>query len=158
MSSRDCCEPIQRVLRGSAADWPCASGPAGLLGQSRLGKPPGNTAGLEPGTVTVVRVPGAFEIPAAAKAVAHTGKVDAVIALGTIIRGETSHFEYIASECARGVAAVTLETGIPVIFGVLTVDDSRHALERSGEGEDNKGREAARAALEMISVLRRIRV
>jgi 6,7-dimethyl-8-ribityllumazine synthase len=114
-------------------------------------------AGLEAGAITVVWVPGAFEIPLVAKALALAGKTDAVIALGAVIRGETAHFEYVAGECARGVAAVGVETGIPVIFGVLTVDDSRHALERSGEDENNKGSDAARAALETISVLRQIR-
>ena len=115
-------------------------------------------AGLDAGAITVVWVPGAFEIPLVAKALALAGKPDAVIALGAIIRGETAHFEYVAGECARGVAAVGLETGIPVIFGVLTVDDSRHALERSGDDENNKGSDAARAALETISVLRQIPV
>lgn len=115
-------------------------------------------AGLEPDAVTIVWVPGAFEIPLAAKAQALAGGTDAIIALGAVIRGETTHFEYVAGECARGVAAVGLETGVPVIFGVLTVDDSRHALERSGDDGNNKGSEAARAALEMISVLRQVRV
>jgi 6,7-dimethyl-8-ribityllumazine synthase len=107
--------------------------------------------------VTLVRVPGAFEIPAAVRAIVERGTADAIIALGAVIRGETSHFEYIAGECARNVAAIAATTGLPVIFGVLTVDDAQQALDRSGEDESNKGAEAAAAALDMIGVMRRIR-
>lgn len=113
-------------------------------------------AGVVPGDLSIIWVPGAFEIPVVAKSLAEAGKVDAIIALGAVIRGETAHFEYVAAECARGVSAVGIETGIPVIFGVLTVNDSQQALARSGNDEDNKGREAARTALEMIGILRRI--
>jgi 6,7-dimethyl-8-ribityllumazine synthase len=107
--------------------------------------------------VTLVRVPGAFEIPAAVRAIADRGTADAVIALGAVIRGETAHFEYIAGECARGLSAIAAATGLPVIFGVLTVDNAQQALDRSGEDESNKGSEAAAAALDMIGVMRGIR-
>ena len=106
--------------------------------------------------ITVVRVPGAFELPVAAKRLAALGGVDAIIALGAVIRGDTAHFEYVAGECAAGLSRVALDYGIPVIFGVLTVDNDQQALERSGEGEQNKGREAAGSALEMIGVLARL--
>jgi len=107
--------------------------------------------------VLLVRVPGAFEIPAAVRAIVDRGGTDAVIALGAVIRGETMHFEYIAGECARGLAGIAAATGVPVIFGVLTVDSAQQALDRSGEDESNKGSEAAAAALDMIGVLRGIR-
>jgi 6,7-dimethyl-8-ribityllumazine synthase len=113
--------------------------------------------GVPDGNITLVRVPGAFEIPTAVRALVDRGAADAVIALGAVIRGETSHFEYIAGECARGLGAIAAATGLPVIFGVLTVDNAQQALDRSGEDESNKGSEAASAALDMIGVLRGIR-
>jgi 6,7-dimethyl-8-ribityllumazine synthase len=113
--------------------------------------------GVPEGNVTLVRVPGAFEIPAAVRTLVDRGAVDAVIALGAVIRGETAHFEYIAGECARGLSSIAAATGLPVIFGVLTVDNAQQALDRSGEDESNKGSEAAAAALDMIAVLRGIR-
>jgi 6,7-dimethyl-8-ribityllumazine synthase len=113
--------------------------------------------GVPDGNITLVRVPGAFEIPAAVRALVDRGAADAVIALGAVIRGETSHFEYIAGECARGLGAIAAATGMPVIFGVLTVDNAQQALDRSGDDESNKGSEAAAAALDMIGVLRGIR-
>lgn len=109
--------------------------------------------GIAKNLITVVKVPGAFELPVAAKRLASLGGVDAIIALGVIIRGETAHFDYIASECAGGLSRVALDHAIPVVFGVLTVDTEQQALERSGQGEQNKGYEAANTALEMISVL-----
>ncbi|MCP5152223.1 MAG: 6,7-dimethyl-8-ribityllumazine synthase [Ectothiorhodospiraceae bacterium] len=106
--------------------------------------------------VDVVRVPGAFEIPLAAQRLAATGGYDAVVGLGTVIRGETPHFDYVCNECARGVAAVSLQHDLPVIFGVLTTDDHAQALARAGGAHGHKGREAALAALEMVTVLGRL--
>lgn len=113
-------------------------------------------AGLPPEAVEVAEVPGAFEIPLAARKAAESGRFDAVVCLGAVIRGGTPHFDYVAGECARGVANVTLMTGIPVTFGVLTTDDAEQAMARAGGAEGNKGRDAALAALEMIDVLERL--
>jgi|SRR5829696_4635425 len=101
-------------------------------------------------------VPGAFEVPLAAKAWAESGRVDAVIGLGAVIRGETGHYEFVAGECARGIQDAQLATGVPVVFGVLTTENVDQALERSGD-DDNKGAESARTALEMVATLRAIR-
>jgi 6,7-dimethyl-8-ribityllumazine synthase len=101
-------------------------------------------------------VPGAFEIPIVAQRVAGAGAVDAVICLGAIVRGGTPHFEYVAGPCADGCARVALDTGVPVIFGVLTTDDEQQALERTGGSEGNKGCEAATTAVETVAELRRI--
>jgi len=106
--------------------------------------------------IYVTWVPGAFEIPLVAKKLAETKKFDAVICLGAIIRGATPHFEYVAAEASKGVAHVMLETGIPVIFGILTTDTIEQAIERAGTKAGNKGAEAALSALEMISLLRKI--
>lgn len=108
------------------------------------------------GGVTLVRVPGAFEIPVVAARLARSGKYDAVIALGAVIRGATAHFDHVAGACSRGLAAVATETGLPVIFGVLTVDNIEQAIERAGSKAGNKGGEAAATALEMISLLRQL--
>ena len=110
--------------------------------------------GLGPQAVDVVRVPGAFEIPLAARRLAASRRYQAVITLGAVIRGDTPHFEYVAGGCARGVMQVALECDLPVIFGVLTVGDLAQAEARAVDGEGNKGHEAALAALEMISLLR----
>ncbi len=99
-------------------------------------------------------VPGAFEIPLVAKRLASCGGIDAVVCVGAVVRGETAHFEYVAGPCAAGVAQVALETGIPVIFGVLTTDDEEQAFARAGGKDGNKGAEAARAAVEMVALLR----
>jgi 6,7-dimethyl-8-ribityllumazine synthase len=99
--------------------------------------------------IDVVWVPGAFEIPLAAITMAGSGNYDAIITLGTVIRGDTAHFEFVAGECARGIQNAQLETGIPVMFGVLTVDTNQQAIDRSGPGIDNKGDEAAVGAVEM---------
>jgi len=99
-------------------------------------------------------VPGAFEIPLAAMKVARTGKVDAVICLGTIIRGQTPHFEYIASEVARGIAQAGMETGVPVLFGIVTADTLEQAIDRAGVKLGNKGFEAATAAVELANLYR----
>ncbi len=103
--------------------------------------------------ITVVRAPGAFEIPLVCQKVAEAGKADAIIALGAVIRGGTPHFEYVAGECTKGLAGVSMQHGIPVAFGVLTVDTIEQAVERSGTKAGNKGEEAAMSAIEMVSLL-----
>jgi len=107
--------------------------------------------------VTVADVPGAFELPLAARAGAESGRFDAVVALGAVIRGETDHYEHIAREASAGLAAVARETGVPVGFGVLTVADLAQARARSLPGPENKGAEAARAAVAMVHVLRKLK-
>jgi 6,7-dimethyl-8-ribityllumazine synthase len=107
--------------------------------------------------ITVVWVPGAFEVPLVAKQLAHGRHVDAVICLGAVIRGDTPHFEYVAQECASGIMRVALETDIPVVFGVLTTDDLEQAQARVGGSAGHKGEEAARAAVEMVTLLRQLR-
>lgn len=102
-------------------------------------------------------VPGAFELPLAAKVLAQTGKVDAVICLGTVIRGDTPHFDYVCGEAARGIQDAQLSTGVPVMFGVLTVNTEQQAIDRSGPGIDNKGDEAAVGAVEMALLLKCLR-
>ena len=103
--------------------------------------------------VEVVKVPGAFEIPLAAKRMAAAGKYDAIIALGAVIRGGTPHFEYVAGECTKGLAAVMMEYNVPVAFGVLTVDTIEQAIERAGTKAGNKGVEATLSAIEMVNLL-----
>ena len=110
--------------------------------------------GVEESNITIIRAPGAFEIPLVVKKAADCGKYDAVIALGAVIRGGTPHFEYVAGECSRGIGEVALSTGKPVAFGVLTVDTLEQALERSADNEENKGAEAAMSAVEMVNLLR----
>ena len=110
--------------------------------------------GLNDRQIDLVFVPGAFEIPLAAQRLATLGACEAIITLGAVIRGGTPHFEYVAGECARGVARVALDHDMPVIFGVLTLDNMAQALARAGGAEGNKGAEAALAGLEMITVLR----
>ncbi|MGE5232708.1 MAG: 6,7-dimethyl-8-ribityllumazine synthase [Acidobacteriota bacterium] len=107
--------------------------------------------------IVIARVPGAWEIPLALQAVATTGQVDALVALGVVIRGETAHFDYICAECSRGISHVTETTGLPVGFGVLTCETEEQAAARSGGRGENKGREAALAALEMANLLSRLR-
>ncbi len=106
--------------------------------------------------VSVVQVPGAFEIPITAKRLAASGRYEAIIALGAVVRGGTPHFEYVAGECARGVSRVALDENVPVIFGVLTTDTDGQARDRAGGKDGNKGSEAAHAGLEMVSLLRRL--
>ncbi len=108
--------------------------------------------------ITLIKVPGAFEIPVAVEAIIDKNEFDAVITLGAIIKGETPHFDYIANECTHGISQLAMNSGIPVIFGVLTVDNTDQAMDRAGDEESNKGYEAASAALEMIDVLRQIRL
>jgi 6,7-dimethyl-8-ribityllumazine synthase len=110
-------------------------------------------AGLPPDAVEVHHVPGAFEIPLAAEAVAAGGGVAGVICLGCLIKGATPHFEYISSACAHGIMAAQSKTGVPMAFGVLTTNSAEEALERAMDGPGNKGREAAEATLAMIDLL-----
>ena len=109
--------------------------------------------GVADDRITVVYAPGAFEIPLVCKKVAASGNYDAVIALGAVIRGGTPHFEYVAGECVKGLAGVISEYGLPVAFGVLTVDTIEQAIERAGTKAGNKGEEAALSALEMVNLL-----
>ncbi len=103
--------------------------------------------------ITVVRIPGAFELPLAVQKVAASGKYDGIIALGAVIRGGTPHFEYVAGECVKGIAQVSMQFNVPVAFGVLTVESIEQAVERAGTKMGNKGGEAAMSALEMVNVL-----
>lgn len=114
-------------------------------------------ADIPPASVTVIRVPGAFEVPIAARQAAESGQFDAIICLGCLIRGATPHFEYIASAVAHGLTAASAETGIPMAFGVLTTNSVEEAIERAGEGVSNKGWEAAAAALEMATIIAQLR-
>ena len=113
--------------------------------------------GVAEDDVQVARVPGAFEIPLCARAMARTGHFDAVVCLGAVIRGETAHIEYVSASVASGVSQVALETDMPVIFGVLTTDTVEQTMERSGSRAANKGWESAAAAIEMVHVLRSLR-
>lgn len=103
-------------------------------------------------------VPGAFEIPLIAKKMAESGKYDAVICLGAVIRGATGHYEYVCAEVSKGIATVGLETGVPVLFGVLTTDNLEQAIERAGTKSGNKGYNAACSAIEMVNLLRNIEI
>lgn len=114
--------------------------------------------GIADQNISLAWVPGAFELPLAADRLAAKDKYDAIITLGAVIRGGTPHFDYVAGECARGVAEVGLKRGLPVIFGVLTTDNVEQALERAGSGEGNKGFDTAVAALQMIALLDRFDV
>lgn len=122
---------VDRLLDGARTTWAARGG--------------------EESALEIARVPGAFELPVAARRFARSGKFDAVVALGCVIRGETAHFEYVAGECARGLQLVALETGVPVAFGVLTVETVEQARARAG-AEDNKGSEAMASALEMAAL------
>jgi 6,7-dimethyl-8-ribityllumazine synthase len=110
-------------------------------------------AGVEAAHIIVVRVPGAFEIPMAAQHAARSGKFNAIVCLGCIVRGQTPHFEYLASAVALGLETAAATTGIPMTFGVLTTNSIEEAIERAGEGPSNKGWEAAAAAIEMVAVV-----
>jgi 6,7-dimethyl-8-ribityllumazine synthase len=113
-------------------------------------------AGAEPDDVTVLRVPGSFEIPLAAQRVAETGRFDAIICLGCLIRGATPHFEFIAQAVSQGLTAAAAATGVPMAFGVLTTNSAEEALERAQAGPGNKGYEAAHAGIEMATLLARL--
>ncbi|MCI0400170.1 MAG: 6,7-dimethyl-8-ribityllumazine synthase [Gammaproteobacteria bacterium] len=107
--------------------------------------------------ITVVRAPGAFEMPLVVKRVAQTGRYDALIALGAVIRGATPHFEYVAGACSNGLATVSAQCDVPIAFGVLTVDTLEQAIERAGTKAGNKGIDAALAAIEMVSLMRKLK-
>lgn len=111
-------------------------------------------AGVAADAVTLVYVPGAFELPLIAQHLARSGTVDGVVCLGAVIRGDTPHFEYVAGEAARGLQAAALATGVPIVFGVLTVNTHDQAVDRVGGSEGHKGEEAAATALEMVALLR----
>ncbi len=113
--------------------------------------------GVEDKDLTIAWVPGAFEIPLAASRLANAKSCDAVICLGTVIRGATPHFDYIASEVSKGIAKVSQEAGIPVIFGVITADTIEQAVERAGTKDGNKGRDAALSAIEMANLLEKLK-
>jgi 6,7-dimethyl-8-ribityllumazine synthase len=108
-------------------------------------------------TIDVFRVPGAFEVPKAAKVMADTGRYDGIIALAAVIRGATPHFEYVASEVSKGLARVNLDVDVPVAFGVITADTVDQAIERAGAKAGNKGAQAAESLIEMVNVLREVR-
>ena len=112
--------------------------------------------GAEEGDVEIAWVPGAFEIPLIAQKMAESGRYDAVITLGTVIRGSTPHFDYVANEVAKGVAATSLKTGVPVVFGVLTTDTIEQAIERAGTKAGNKGYDAAVTAIEMANLIKQL--
>jgi 6,7-dimethyl-8-ribityllumazine synthase len=127
---------VSTLLEGAAGAWRSHGGAAAEL--------------------LVVRVPGAFELPVAVRQLAVSGRFDVVVALGCVIRGDTPHFDFVAGECARGLMAVSLETGVPVVFGVLTVETKEQALERAAINGMNKGGESLETALEMASLFRRL--
>ena len=112
--------------------------------------------GVDEASITEAWVPGAFELPLAASRLASSGEYDAVICLGAVIRGATGHYEHVAGQCAAGIARVALDTGVPVVFGVLTTDTIEQALERAGTKAGNKGFEAASVAIEMADLLRQL--
>ena len=112
--------------------------------------------GVDPASITVAWAPGAFELPLVARQLAFSGEFDAVICLGAVIRGATGHYEQVAGQCAAGLQRVQLDTGIPVIFGVLTTENIEQALERAGSKSGNKGFEAAVTAVEMVDLLRQL--
>jgi 6,7-dimethyl-8-ribityllumazine synthase len=112
--------------------------------------------GAEDKDITLVRLPGAFEMPVALEKIAAKGEYDAIIALGAVIRGGTPHFDYVAGECVKGMSQVSLRHGVPIAFGVLTVDTIEQAIERAGTKAGNKGAEATLSAIEMVNLLRQI--
>ena len=112
--------------------------------------------GADETDIELFYVPGAFEIPLALKKTAMTGRYDAIVALGAVIRGGTPHFEYVAGECVKGISQVSLDSEIPIAFGVLTVDTVEQAIERSGANSENKGAEAAESVIRMISLLEKL--
>ncbi len=112
--------------------------------------------GGDASTLDVVKVPGAFEIPLAAKKMAQSGKYDAVLCLGAVIRGATPHFDMVANEATKGVASVSLQTGVPVIFGILTTDSIEQAVERAGTKSGNKGFDTMNTAIEMVNLLKQL--
>jgi 6,7-dimethyl-8-ribityllumazine synthase len=112
--------------------------------------------GVAEADIEIVRVPGAYEIPLVAKRLAHAKKYNAIICLGAVIRGATPHFEYVSAEVSKGVASVSMESGLPIIFGVLTTDTIEQAIERAGSKSGNKGWDAALSAIEMANVMKQL--
>ncbi|HHT9133389.1 MAG TPA: 6,7-dimethyl-8-ribityllumazine synthase [Candidatus Avalokitesvara rifleensis] len=112
--------------------------------------------GVKEGDIDVCWVPGSFEIPSAALVLAKTGRYNAIVCLGAVLRGQTPHFEYVASEASKGVAHVGLETGVPTIFGVITAETLEHAVDRAGTRSGNRGSEAAKSAIEMANLFGRL--
>jgi len=112
--------------------------------------------GANPDHITIYRVPGSWELPLTVKKVAETSRFDAIICLGALIRGETPHFDYIAGEVSKGLSSIALETGIPITFGVLTVDTVEQAIDRAGLKSGNKGSEAAMSAIELVNLYKEI--
>ena len=112
--------------------------------------------GVAEANITIIRVPGAYEMPLVTRKAVDSGQYDAMIALGAVIRGGTPHFDYVAGECASGLAKISLDSGVPVAFGALTTDTTEQAIERSGTKAGNKGADAAMSALEMVSLLRNL--
>ncbi|QGG79424.1 6,7-dimethyl-8-ribityllumazine synthase [Litorivicinus lipolyticus] len=112
--------------------------------------------GVDRGDITIAKAPGAYELPLVCQSLANTGKFDAVIAIGAVIRGGTPHFEYVSGPVAAALGSISLDTGVPVIFGVLTVDSIEQAIERAGTKAGNKGADAAMTAMEMVSLLSQI--
>jgi 6,7-dimethyl-8-ribityllumazine synthase len=113
--------------------------------------------GAEDKNIALIKVPGAFEIPLVAKKLAKSGKYDAIVCLGAVIRGATPHFEYVAAEVSKGIAMVNLETEVPISFGVLTTDNIEQAIERAGSKSGNKGWDAAVSAIEMVNLIKEIK-
>jgi 6,7-dimethyl-8-ribityllumazine synthase len=112
--------------------------------------------GADPEALELVRVPGAFDLPPVVRRIAESRRFDAIVALGAVIRGDTPHFDYVAGECAAGLARIASETGVPVAFGVLTTDTEEQAFDRAGGAEGNRGADAARAAVELANLMRRL--
>ena len=131
-------------LRLHEADWMLVGGAEDCLLRH----------GTDGDDITLAWVPGAFEIPLAAKKLAHTGRYDAIFCVGAVIRGATSHYDYVCAEVSKGIAQVGLESGIPVLFGVLTTDTIEQAIERAGTKAGNKGYDCAMSALEMVSLFK----
>ena len=113
-------------------------------------------SGVDPANITVVRVPGAYEMPLIAHKLAQSAKYDAIVALGAVIRGSTPHFEHVAGECSKGLGQVSLAHTLPVVFGVLTTESIEQAIERAGTKAGNKGAEAAQTAIEMVNLMREL--
>lgn len=143
--------------RGLRVGVACALFNGGITGRLLDGCLSGlSEASVDRADVTVAWVPGAFELPLAAQRFVAAGTFDAVVCLGAVIRGDTSHFDFVAGECASGLARVALDSGVPVVFGVLTTDNVEQALDRARDDETNKGREAALSAVQMATTLRAI--
>jgi 6,7-dimethyl-8-ribityllumazine synthase len=154
-SSLEPAELLSQVASVARVGFACAEFNGGITDRLLTGALDAlESAGCDLGAVVVSWVPGAFELPLVARGMAASGRVDAVVALGAVIRGDTGHYDFVAGECASGLQRVQLDTGLPVVFGVLTTDTVEQALVRSLPDDTNKGAEAARTAVETLSVLR----